>query len=406
MYKYKNNLLINKIQKKGAYGNIPYNKTMLEEKVLKTIQRYNMLEDGDKVVIGVSGGPDSMTLLNILNNLKEKLNINLYVAHINHMIRKEADEETEYVKDFCAKINVEFFAKKIRVEEEAKKQKIGTEEAGRNIRYEFFEEVAKKVGANKIATAHNSNDNAETVLMNIIRGTSVSGLKGIDKVRDGRFIRPIIECSRDEIEEYCKEQNLNPKYDKTNDENIYTRNKIRNMLIPFLKKEFNPNIVDGINRLSQIATEEEQFINKTVEKEYERLAITENDDDRKYKNTNVIRKVTIENKKKTKDNSVEESKKLEDAGEVPKNKKKTVILDLKEFNKLDYVIKAKLILYTISKVYGSANGIEKIHIDDIIKLCSNNIGNKYLTPKAGIKVYVRKGKIYISFGTKNTIKNL
>ena len=281
------------------------------------------------------------------------------------MIRKEADEENEYVKDFCAKINVEFFAKKVKVEEEAKKQKIGTEEAGRNIRYEFFEEVAKKIGANKIATAHNSNDNAETVLMNIIRGTSVSGIKGIDKVRDGKFIRPIIECSRDEIEEYCKEQNLNPKYDKTNDENIYTRNKIRNMLIPFLKKEFNPNIVDGINRLSQIATEEEQFINKTVEKEYERL------------------KIGADNREENQ-----------------------VILDLKEFNKLDYVIKAKLILYTISKVYGSTNGIEKIHIDDIVKLCSNNIGNKYLTPKAGIKVYVRKGKIYISFGTKNTIKNL
>lgn len=363
---------------------------MLEEKVLKTIQRYNMLQDGDKVVIGVSGGPDSMTLLNILNNLKEKLNINLYVAHINHMIRKEADEENEYVKDFCAKINVEFFAKKVKVEEEAKKQKIGTEEAGRNIRYEFFEEVAKKIGANKIATAHNSNDNAETVLMNIIRGTSVSGIKGIDKVRDGKFIRPIIECSRDEIEEYCKEQNLNPKYDKTNDENIYTRNKIRNMLIPFLKKEFNPNIVDGINRLSQIATEEEQFINKTVEKEYERLKIGANNSEK------ILQSRTDLNQKENNKILMQNIEKVN----------KSIVLDLKEFNKLDYVIKAKLILYTISKVYGSTNGIEKIHIDDIVKLCSNNIGNKYLTPKAGIKVYVRKGKIYISFGTKNTIKNL
>ena len=353
---------------------------MLEEKVLKTIQRYNMLEDGDEVVIGVSGGPDSMTLLNILNNLKEKLNINLYVAHINHMIRKEADEETEYVKDFCAKINVEFFAKKVKVEEEAKKQKIGTEEAGRNIRYEFFEEVAKKIGANKIATAHNSNDNAETVLMNIIRGTSVSGLKGIDKVRDGKFIRPIIECSRDEIEEYCKEQNLNPKYDKTNDENIYTRNKIRNMLIPFLKKEFNPNIVDGINRLSQIAAKEEQFINKTVEKEFERLRISANNSGK------ILQSRTDLNQKENNKILMQNIEKVN----------KSIILDLKEFNKLDYVIKAKLILYTISKVYGSTNGIEKIHIDDIINLCSNNIGNKYLTPKAGIKVYVRKGKIFIS----------
>lgn len=322
---------------------------MLEEKVLNTINKYNMIQSGDGIVIGVSGGPDSMALLNILNNLKEKLNIKLYVAHINHSIRKEADEETEYVKDFCKKIDVEFFAKKVKVEEIAKELKMGTEEAGRNIRYEFFEEVAHKVRANKIATAHNLNDNAETVLMNIMRGTSVSGLKGIDKVRDGKYIRPIIECSRAEIEDYCKEKNLNPRYDKSNNENIYTRNKIRNLLIPFLQKEFNPNIVEGINRLSQIAIEEEQFINKVVEKEYEKLQIA------------------VDN---------------------------NIILNLKEFNKLDYVIKSKLILYTISKVYGKTSGIEKKHIDDIIKLCDNNIGNKYLTPQKGIKIYVKKGKIF------------
>ena len=361
---------------------------MLEEKILKTIQRYNMLEDGDKVVIGVSGGPDSMTLLNILNDLKEKLNINLYVAHINHMIREEADEETEYVKEFCAKINVEFFFKKVKVEEIAKEQKIGTEEAGRNIRYEFFEEVAKKVGANRIATAHNSNDNAETVLMNIIRGTSVSGLKGIEKVRDGRLIRPIIECSRDEIEEYCKEKRLNPKYDKSNSENIYTRNKIRNMLIPFIKQEFNSNIIEGINRLSQIATEEEQFINTIVEKEYKRLLINANNCiDKSISENHVNREIG------KKSNLLKNTKK---ADSILNNNQNTVILDLKEFNKLDGVIKSKLILYTISKVYGSTNGIEKIHIDDIVKLCNNNIGNKYLTPKAGIKIYVRKGKIYVS----------
>lgn len=327
---------------------------MLEEKVIQTIKKYNMIKDGDKVVIGVSGGPDSITLLNILNNLKEKLNIKIYVAHINHMIRKEANEETEYVREFCNKLGIDFFAKKIKVEEEAKKLKIGTEEAGRNIRYAFFEEVANMVGANKIATAHNSNDNAETVLMNIIRGTSVSGLKGIEKVRDGKFIRPIIECNRDEIEEYCKEQNLDPRYDKSNKENIYTRNKIRNLLIPYLQKEFNPNIIEGINRLSYIAEEEERFLNKIVENEYENILISVNNNE----------------------------------------KNDTIILNLKEFNKLDYVIKSKLILYTISKIYGKATGIEKIHIDDIIKLCKNNIGNKYLTPKKGLKIYVKKGKIF------------
>ena len=334
---------------------------MLEARVLETVKKYNMIKDEDKVVIGVSGGPDSMTLLNILNNLKEKLNIKIYVAHINHMIRKEADEETEYVRQFCENIGVDFFAKRVKVEEEAKKQKIGTEEAGRNIRYEFFEEVAKKVGANKIATAHNSNDNAETVLMNIIRGTSVSGLKGIEKIREGKFIRPIIECSREEIEEYCKEQKLDPKYDKTNYENIYTRNKIRNLLIPYLQKEFNPNVIEGINRLSSIAAEEEQFLNNIVEKEYKKLSISVN-------NVSYTQNKPNSNVK--------------------------VVLDLKEFNKLDNVIKSRLVLYTISKAYGKVTGIEKIHIDDIIKLCKNNIGNKFLTPKKGIKVFVKKGKIF------------
>ena len=324
---------------------------MLEEKVLTTIEKYNMIQNDDKIVIGVSGGPDSMTLLNILNNIKEKWNIKLYVAHINHMMRKEADEETEYVKEFCAKIKVNFFAKRIKVEEEAKRLKIGTEEAGRNIRYAFFEEIAKKVGANKIATAHNSNDNAETVLMNLLRGTSVSGLKGIEKVRDGKFIRPIIECNRNEIEAYCRENNLDPKYDKTNYENVYTRNKIRNLLIPYLQKEFNPNIIEGLNRLSSLASEEEQFINKIVENEYEKVLISG------------------------------------DNGEK-------LIFDLKKFNQLDNVIKSRLIIYTIGRVYGKVNGIEKIHIDDIIKLCNNNIGNKYLTPKKGIKIYVHKGKIF------------
>ena len=335
---------------------------MFEDKVLKTIKKYNMLQDGDKVVIGVSGGPDSMSLLNSLNNLKEKLNIKIYVAHINHMIREEADEETEYVRSFCKKIGVEFFAKRIKVEEEAKKQKIGTEEAGRNIRYEFFEEVAKKVGANKIATAHNSNDNAETVLMNIIRGTSISGLKGIEKVRDGKFIRPIIECNRGEVEEYCKEKKIDPRYDKTNYENIYTRNKIRNLLIPYLQKEFNPNIIEGINRLSNLATSNEEFLNNIVENEYRKLLIS---------GDNIAYNLNCKDKKNN-----------------------TIVLNLKEFNKLDYVIKSRLILYTISKVYGKVTGIEKVHIDDIIKLCKNNIGNKYLTPKKGIKVFVKKGKIF------------
>ena len=322
-------------------------------KILNTINKYNLIQKGDKIVIGVSGGPDSMCLLDSLYCLKEKLGIEIFVAHINHMIREEADEETEYVKEYCKNKNIKCYVKKADVEKLAKEQKLGTEEMGRKIRYEFFNEVAQKENANKIATAHNLNDNVETVLMNILRGSGISGLKGIEisrKETNIEYIRPIRECERQEIEKYCEEQNLEPRIDKTNFESIYNRNKIRNDLIPYLKKEFNPNVLEGINRLSDIAREEEEYFDKVIAKEYEELKIGENE--------------------------------------------KEVILDLKEFNKLEKVIKSRIILYTINKTNGNVQGIGKIHIEDIIKLCENNIGNKYLTPNKNIKIFVKKGKIF------------
>lgn len=333
---------------------------MLEEKVLDTIKKYELIKNGDNVVVGVSGGPDSMALLNILIKLKQTSNINyeICVAHINHMIREEADIETEYVINFCKENNIECYVKKEKVEELAKNNKIGTEEAGRKLRYEFFNEVGKKVNANKVATAHNANDNAETVLMNIIRGTSTSGLKGIEPIRNNYYIRPLIEISRNEIEEYCNKEELNPKYDKSNKENIYTRNKVRNLLIPFIEKEFNPKIISSINRLSEIATSENDFLDKLVIQNYEKIKIDE-----------ALGNKQIEGKN-------------------------TIILSLKDFNELDLVIKNRLVLYTINKLLGTSQNIEKIHIEDIIKLCKNNIGNKFLLPNKSIKVFVNKGKIF------------
>ena len=247
---------------------------MLEEKVLKTLEKYDLIENGNNIVIGVSGGPDSMALLNALYSLKKKkkIDVNLVVAHVNHGIRNEAEEETKYVENFCKEKGISCFIKREKVEELAKKQKIGTEEAGRKLRYEFFEEVAQKFTNVKIATAHNANDNSETVLMNLIRGSGLTGLKGIE-VKRGKYIRPLIECEREEIEEYCKEEKLEPKYDKSNEENIYTRNKIRNILLPLLKKEFNPNIVTSLNRMSQIIKEENEYIQKQVEEVYKQVCI-------------------------------------------------------------------------------------------------------------------------------------
>ena len=331
---------------------------MLEEKILKTIKKYELIKNGDTIVIGVSGGPDSMALLNSLINLNGKNGIfyKIVVSHINHGIREEADSETLFVQEFCKGKQIPCYVKKEKVEELAKIQKIGTEVAGRKLRYDFFEEIAEKENANKIATAHNANDNAETVLMNIMRGSGTLGLKGIEAKREEKYIRPLIECARDEIEQYCEEQNLNPKYDKTNMENIYTRNKIRNILIPLIQKEFNPNIITSLNRMSQIAREENEYLQKQVEKAYNEILIKEN----------------------------------------LNSEKKSIELDLKKFNKQEIVIKNRLVLYTINKLQGSSQNIEKIHIADIVKLCENNIGNKYLKPNKNIKVMVNKGIVKIS----------
>lgn len=331
---------------------------MLKKKVLNTIKKYDLIKNGDNIVVGVSGGPDSMALLNILIELKKQINFNIIVAHINHMIRVEADEETKFVQEFCKEKNIRCFVKREKVEEMAKNEKIGTEEAGRKLRYGFFEEIYINEKANKIATAHTANDNAETVLMNIMRGSGTTGLKGIEPKRDEKYIRPLIECTRSEIEEYCENEKLNPKIDKTNSENIYTRNKVRNMLIPFIEENFNPNIVASINRLSDLAKLENEYIEKETKNSYEKVLIEQN------------------------------------LGNNIKEKKNSVILDLKKFNSLDLVIKNRLMLYTIGKVLGSSQNIERVHIEDLVKLCGKNIGNKYLTPNKNIKVMVNNGKIY------------
>ena len=333
----------------------------MNQKVLETIRKYNLIEDGDKIVLGVSGGPDSICMLDNLREVKEEqiIEFEIYVAHINHMIREEAIDDEKYVQEYCKKYNIECFVKRADVQKIASEMKIGTEEAGRKVRYDFFEEVLQKTESNKIAIAHNKNDKIETIIMHLLRGSGLSGLKGIEPIRDNKYIRPLLECERTEIEQYCEDKKLNPRIDKTNFENEYTRNKIRNIVIPYIKKEFNPNIIQTLSRLSDLATDESNYIELQTQKAFEKILIAK--------------------------------------------EKEQITLNLKEFNKQDKVIKNRLILYTTKELMGSTQGIEKIHIEDIIKLCQNNVGNKFLTPNKNLKVLVKDKKIF--FIKQNTYKN-
>ena len=206
------------------------------EKVRKYIKQYDMLMPGDTVVAGVSGGADSLCLLFMLKEFAKEMPLQLAVVHVNHGIREEATEDAAYVKQICEELDVPFFLKEADVEGIAKSQGISTEEAGRNVRYEAFSEVlGEHFTAGKIAVAHNANDRAETMLFHLFRGTGLTGLSGIKPVR-GQIIRPLLCLSREEIEQYLVKKEIAFCIDRTNNEDTYTRNKIRHHILPFAEE--------------------------------------------------------------------------------------------------------------------------------------------------------------------------
>lgn len=235
-------------------------------KILNTIKQFNMLQKGDSIAVGVSGGADSVCLLDVLNELKTEYSLSLTIVHINHNIRgEESDSDEDYVLGLADYYDIPIKIFSYPVEEMASAEGTGTEEMGRKLRYQAFEQVAGEKG--KIAVAHNINDNCETMLMNFFRGTGLKGLGGIAPVR-GNIIRPLIGITKAEITEYCKAKNLRYCNDSTNSEDIYTRNKIRLNIVPLLEKHFNKNLTATLFRTSNILRSEEEYIEKQAELAY------------------------------------------------------------------------------------------------------------------------------------------
>lgn len=228
--------------------------------IISTIEKFSLIENGDNIIVALSGGADSVALLHTLISLKEKYNLTIYAAHLNHNIRgEEAKRDESFCKILCRNYNIKLFVKSLNVRELAKQQKISEELCGRNERYSFFAELSAQLNA-KIATAHTASDNAETLLFNIARGSSIKGLSAIPPKRDN-IIRPLIEVSRTQIEDYCTEHKLDYVTDSTNLSDEYTRNKIRHNVIPQLKS-VNTQLENTISRLSESAREISAYIDK------------------------------------------------------------------------------------------------------------------------------------------------
>jgi len=295
---------------------------MIEEKFLETIKEYQLLEPGDLVVVGVSGGADSTALLHLLHAHQKTLGISLQVAHLNHMLRKgEAELDANFVKGLAQKLNLPAVVEAINVEEMAKKEKLGIEEAARMARYQFFERVAEQIGAQKIAVGHTADDNVETFLMRLLRGSGLRGLCGIPPKR-GKIIRPLIKIWRREIEEYVGKLKLVPRRDHTNYESKYLRNSVRLKLIPQLKI-YNLNIKEVLLQTILLLTGDYFYLEDEAKKALEQMESSEND--------------------------------------------QQVVLDLKAFKTLPRALQKYSLRLAIEKIKGDLKELGFVHFRDILR---------------------------------------
>ena len=238
----------------------------MNNKVLKTVKKYNMLSKGDRVLIGVSGGADSIALLEFFVSVKEKYDLDICVAHIEHGIRGEDSvNDAEFVKNYCKKLGVNFYLKTIDAPNLAKKAKMGVEEYSRMARYDFFNTIE----CDKIATAHNLTDNIETLLFRLARGTGLKGACSIPAVRE-KIIRPFIEVSSGEIRKWCNDNNIPYRVDCTNSDSAYSRNLIRLEILPLFEK-LNANYQDNIENFISDVNEDYAFIDNYVKSIYPKI---------------------------------------------------------------------------------------------------------------------------------------
>jgi tRNA(Ile)-lysidine synthase len=245
----------------------------IEDKIYDFILKHKLLSPGDSVLIGVSGGMDSMSLLHILYRLQHRLGIQLIVGHVNHNLHKKALSHQRFVEIECSRLNIKFFAKNVHIE--VSPQKSSLEDLARDKRFEALFGISKKNHIHKIVLAHHQDDLAETLMMRILRGTGLQGLRGIlpcKEFKEGMLIRPLLEITRQEIEQYVKEHNIPYRQDPTNKQTKFLRNQIRLQLIPYLKHEYNPNITQILAQLAQRSGKDYDFLYKCAEEKFNTIS--------------------------------------------------------------------------------------------------------------------------------------
>ncbi|SEM31316.1 tRNA(Ile)-lysidine synthase [Syntrophus gentianae] len=300
------------------------------DKIRQTVQKYGMLKGGEHVVVAVSGGPDSVALLQVLTLLSSEFDLTLTVAHLNHGLRgAESDAEEQLVCRLSEERGISCVVKEVNLTalREKEKRRRSLEDIGREERYSFFSTLAKEIGATRITLGHHREDQAETVLMNLIRGTGLEGMKGILPVRDGIFIRPLLEVCRKEILEFLHAEEIPFLEDSSNREDQFLRNRIRLHLIPLLQERYNPKIVDILNRTACIARREVDCLKSRA------------------------------------------SQILDDWQIPPQIKDGVATLEIKEFLKLHEALQYRVIKTLLGRMYSLNCRVTSAHIQAVVELC-------------------------------------
>ncbi len=327
-------------------------------KVTKTIEKYQMLNPGDIIIVAVSGGPDSLCLLDIFNRIRQRLKLSLIVAHVNHGIRiKESEVEARFVRLKSFRMNLPFEQLSVSIPTIAQKKGLSVEQVGRSVRYSFFKNLLKKYQAHRIALGHHADDQVETILMRLIRGSGMHGLRGIPAKR-AEFIRPLIECNRQEIEAYCQRKKITYCIDSSNKEPMYLRNKIRHQLLPLLTEEYNPSIRNHLLQLQTIVQDELNYWEEKTEQYYLKATI--------------------------------------------KKHSSGIVLDIKHLIEWPVALQRRIIRKGLGHLKGYLADIQFNHVESIRELCMLNRGERYLDLPGNIRV--RKSYQTLEIGYASHIK--
>ena len=344
-------------------------------KVINFINKHHLIEAGDLVAVGVSGGADSVCMLHLLRRISEEIPCRLVTVHIDHGVRAESSEDAAYVERLCREMGIPFYLEKVDMNGYAKEHGLSPEEAGRQLRYSAFEKVLQKQcqgeKACKIAVAHNANDRAETMLFHIFRGSGVRGLRSIQPVR-GCVIRPILCLEREEIEEYLSGQHLEYCKDSTNEEDGYTRNKIRHHILPYAEREICSGAVAHMSELADILAETENYLEGQTKRLYE-MYVEEMD-----------------------------PAKLPQGITTPEGEAKCLCVQCTQLLAEDPAMYKRVLLACMEYLTPHRKDITGQHVTDIVKLITRD-GSKELTLPYGIRAYKEYDKLILCRNTTGDI---